>query len=138
MQESYHFDTCTAVIKLISKEPVRISVEITRGDITYRTIADNDDIDFDPMCFYPSMIYEIFEVNPEVSLNANHAVLKWCLNPGMDPYTVEIVVPEYVDALALRDELRECKRALQDLEATYKRDIQELREDLQKYRIASM
>jgi hypothetical protein len=135
-QESYHFDTCTAVVKLESRDPVKISVEITRGDTTYKTVASHDDIDFTPMCFYPSMIYEIFEVNPEVRFAENLAILNWRINPGMDPCTVEIVVPEYVDALALRDELRECKAALQNLEATYQRDIQELREELQKYRIA--
>ena len=130
MQDTYHFNTCTAVVKLESRDPVQISVEITRGDTIYKTVAGHDDIEFTPMCFYPSIIDEIFDVNPEVRFEEDRAVLKWCVNPGMSPCTVEIGVPEYVDALALRAELRECRLALRNLEAAYKRDIQELREEL--------
>ena len=130
LKDTYYLKTCTAVVKLESRDPVQISVEIMRDDITYKTVAGRDDIAFTPMCFYPSIIEEIFEANPEVRFEEDQAVLKWCVNPGMSPCTVEIYVPEYVDALALRAELRECKLALRNLEAAYKRDIQELREDL--------
>ncbi len=83
---------CDVALFQTSKDPIKISIRVVRGETVYEADLEEAAITYNPTCVYPA-IYEIFKSAPHASFTDSHAILNWLVElPDMN-CTIEIKVP---------------------------------------------